>query len=169
MGLHSVTLGSIILGLFAVIKSNTDKAFNIDDGYSANLYSLHSFLGMAAILIYLSNYFGGLTSFLIKCWSEEQRRNYLPSHMFLGVMTLLVSLCAIHSGLMEVQSVNADCQWVITQPVDDPSSKYSAQGMGCKLLNGIGIVALVSVFLTAYVILPPLVVVIKAPLPNSQL
>lgn len=56
-----------------------------------HLSTLHSWLGLFFLTAYLLNFVGGGISFLIPQISPEFRAAYLPSHRFLGIVTLLLA------------------------------------------------------------------------------
>ena len=106
--LHTLGVVCVILGVTAVFQSNcilnlwskcNTYAMYIHKGnnstpYQANLFSLHSFLGLSALICYGVNYFVGTSSFLLYSMlgiSEETKAKLLPYHAFLGTFTLFAS------------------------------------------------------------------------------
>ena len=79
-----VAIFCIIVGLVAVFKSHNYKN---SGGYIANLYSMHSWLGLTTIVLFGQNYVLGFLHFLLPMCSSEARASYLPSHVFLGIFT----------------------------------------------------------------------------------
>lgn len=64
---------------------------NSSGTYKANLYSLHSFLGLSALILYGANYLIGFSSFLLYSvlgLSEETKSKILPIHVLLGTFSL---------------------------------------------------------------------------------
>lgn len=89
-------IGAIIcmsIGLKAVWKSHNDKK-----PYKANLYTLHSMIGLGAVVLLSQNFVLGLLNFVSPFLSEQIKKLYKPNHIFLGVCTLVMATMAITTG-----------------------------------------------------------------------
>jgi hypothetical protein len=142
--LHSVSLFCLIFGLTAVIVGNNYKSKNTSGSYYANFCSIHSFLGLSAIVLYCQNYIFGLLHFLYPWLSTERRVSYMPSHKVLGVFSFFAAIMAALTGLMEL-SAEYGCGYAVSHPDNDPLGNYHLLSAGCRTMNGIALL----LFLTA--------------------
>jgi cytochrome b-561 len=96
-GLIQVTVlifGSI--GLKAVFDSH-----NLPVKPIPNLYSIHSWIGLAAVILFGINWVLGFVSFLFPKLSEAVRRTYLPYHRFFGIVIFVLCCTAALMGITE--------------------------------------------------------------------
>lgn len=152
--LHSGAVVCVITGLAAVVTSHNYTDHNKNGTYTANLYSMHSLIGITALVLYFSNYIIGLVSFLMPCTTIDLKKAIMPNHIFLGVCTLIVGFCAVESGLTEL-TTKLGCIYTVTSADWNPAENYHELTDGCKLANGIGIMVLLAVVLCAYALLGP--------------
>jgi cytochrome b-561 len=75
-----IVLILVILGLKAVFNSHNDHKPPIP-----NMYSLHSWVGLTAVILFGLQWVMGFVSFLFPKLSDNLRRSYLPHHKFWGV------------------------------------------------------------------------------------
>ena len=132
-----IALVSVIIGLVAIIEYMNIKSQNS----SSNFNSLHSWIGLIAIIIYLYNICFALT----REWfqrSEWMTRYYptlmirlLPYHKCLGYATLICTVCAIVTGISHQQY---GC-------TTNPSISYQQLPEGCKISYGVGITSVISI------------------------
>lgn len=99
---HSAAIVCILTGLAAVTTSHNYTDHNKNGTYTANLYSMHSLLGISAMVVYFSNYLMGFIHFLVPGVSLEMKQAFKPNHIFLGVFTLIVGAIAVESGITEL-------------------------------------------------------------------
>lgn len=83
------------LGLKAVWLSHDDTP---DGSYKANLYSIHSWLGLAAVMLFGQNFLLGLLHFANPTLAVEIKQNYMPNHVFLGILTFVTAVMAMETG-----------------------------------------------------------------------
>ncbi|XP_047446912.1 lysosomal membrane ascorbate-dependent ferrireductase CYB561A3 isoform X2 [Mugil cephalus] len=83
-----------IVGLCAVFDFH--NAQNI-----ANLYSLHSWIGIAAMALFAMQWVAGLAVFLLPCSPISLRKLLKPVHVWLGGSILSLSIAACISGINE--------------------------------------------------------------------
>ena len=82
------------VGLKAVWKSHDQDS----SAYKPNLYSLHSWLGLIAVLIFGQNFLFGFLHFLIPSTPIENRQSYMPYHIFFGTLSFISAVVAIETG-----------------------------------------------------------------------
>lgn len=89
-----------VVGLVAVFDSHN---LNKVDGVLSplpNMYTLHSWLGMAVVLLFACQWMSGLLTFLIPGLRPALRAAYLPIHQFFG---MAIFLGAVATALMGIQ------------------------------------------------------------------
>lgn len=92
----ALTLATVMMsvGLAAVFQFHNHN--NI-----TNLYSLHSWLGMATVVMFLMQLLLGLGIFLLPFASSQLRASYLSSHVFFGIAILSLAAGTCLVGIME--------------------------------------------------------------------
>ncbi|XP_065447878.1 lysosomal membrane ascorbate-dependent ferrireductase CYB561A3 isoform X3 [Chrysemys picta bellii] len=84
----------VVLGLVAVFGFHNAQG-------TPNMYSLHSWLGLAAVLFFSCQWLMGFTAFLLP-WSPAWLRIiYKPVHVFFGSTILALAMAASISGINE--------------------------------------------------------------------
>jgi len=58
-----------------------------------NLYSLHSWMGLITVILFLLQWLAGLITFLFPGLASHLRSSYMPIHVFFGLM-IFISACA---------------------------------------------------------------------------
>lgn len=121
-----------------MFAGNNYKEHNTSNAYYPNLTSLHSYVGLSAIIIYSQNYILGLIYFALQAFPLEMRKTYKPNHVLLGIISLFFALAAVVSGLMELYGeaglYYSACGYDLTAPDTNPAANY------CKLLANIAFV-----------------------------
>ncbi|XP_016045168.2 lysosomal membrane ascorbate-dependent ferrireductase CYB561A3 isoform X1 [Erinaceus europaeus] len=93
-GLHLAAFMLTVLGLFAVFHFHNHQ--NI-----ANLYSLHSWLGITAVFLFACQWALGFAIFLLP-WASAWLRSLLkPIHVFFGTSILFLAMASVISGINE--------------------------------------------------------------------
>eukprot|EP00066_Takifugu_rubripes_P002401 XP_003964313.1 PREDICTED: cytochrome b561 [Takifugu rubripes] len=92
--IHLLALGISIIGFVAVF--NFHKVAKIPD-----MYSLHSWVGMATIVLFFLQWVMGLLFFLFPVASSWLRASYLPIHVFCGLGLLVMSIGSCLLGITE--------------------------------------------------------------------
>ena len=184
------------IGLKAVWKSHDDQK-----PYKANLYTLHSMIGLSAVVLLSQNFLLGLLNFGSPFMSEMVKKVYKPNHIFMGVCTLIMAVMAITTGkltrvdtvelLIEctalrglhllyvcpvsclficvfrlthlwrmvwdmvftgVQEKNgfSKCGYTVDEKDTNPANNYHKLPDGCKMSNGVGICAFITLLLTLW-------------------
>lgn len=150
-GLHSLAIGCIIMGLTCVFVSNNFPSHNTEDSYYANLYSLHSFIGLTAVLFYGINFFSGLYFYStpLSIVPVHDRMQFLPFHTFIGMTSFMCASWAMQSGIMELQTDNS-CTWTPTSANWNTAATYSNLSLGCRVGNAAGILFMFAIFFGMY-------------------
>jgi len=86
----------VAIGLKAVFDSH-----NLPTPPINNLYSLHSWLGIATVALFCLQWLGGCISFLKPGLSTERRTSYKPHHVFWGVLLYILAIATCLTGLTE--------------------------------------------------------------------
>ncbi|KAG8177173.1 hypothetical protein JTE90_021764 [Oedothorax gibbosus] len=96
-GLHSVALVFCIVALKAVFDSHNLAQPNP----TPNLYSLHSWLGLTAVILFALQYVCGFVAFLFPGLTKLWRTKYLPLHVFFGLAIFVMVVAAALMGITE--------------------------------------------------------------------
>lgn len=149
--LHSLCLCCVVIGLTCVIVGNNFTNKNDTGGYFPNLISLHSFVGIAAMLLYFQNYFFGFLHFLLPLtfMPVEKRKSYMPIHVFLGGFSFFTALCAVETGILDL-AMEKGCYWQPTSANTNPVNTYDNLPIGCRIGNAAGIMFLIATFFGAF-------------------
>ncbi|CAO2205417.1 unnamed protein product [Urochloa humidicola] len=95
MALHAAGLAAGVLGVYAVFK------FHVESGIP-NLYSLPSWVGLAAISLYAAQWAAGFLAFFFPGASPPTRRRaLLPWHAAAGILVLSLAVAAAQMGFLE--------------------------------------------------------------------
>nr|XP_033783883.1 cytochrome b ascorbate-dependent protein 3 isoform X2 [Geotrypetes seraphini] len=140
----SLTLAAFIvsvLGLVAVFKFHNDHKF-------PNLYSLHSWLGLAAVGLFSCQWVTALCTFLLPWASIWLRNLYKPIHVFFGMMILTLSVAAALAGINEKLIFSLD-------PRINGSLPYASLPPEACLMNAVGILIVVFGLLVLWMLLRP--------------
>ncbi|XP_076328020.1 transmembrane ascorbate-dependent reductase CYB561-like isoform X2 [Tachypleus tridentatus] len=95
-GLHMLAFVFIVVALKAVFDSHNLAADPIP-----NLYSLHSWLGLAAVILFSLQFVCGFMSYLFPGVSQYWRAWYLPVHVYFGVVVYVLGLGSCLMGITE--------------------------------------------------------------------
>ncbi|XP_064455391.1 transmembrane ascorbate-dependent reductase CYB561-like isoform X3 [Ornithodoros turicata] len=66
-----------------------------------NLYSLHSWLGLTAVILFSMQFFVGFVTFLFPGLGQLLRAKYLPLHVFFGLAIFVMAVAAALMGITE--------------------------------------------------------------------
>ncbi|XP_068640143.1 probable ascorbate-specific transmembrane electron transporter 1 [Aristolochia californica] len=92
--LHAIALVLGIVGVYAAFKYHNESGI-------ANLYSLHSWLGLGTICLYAIQWIFGLAVFFFPGGTPSLRRGVLPWHVFFGLFVYLLALATVELGFLE--------------------------------------------------------------------
>ncbi|KAI6068368.1 Cytochrome b ascorbate-dependent protein 3 isoform X2 [Aix galericulata] len=70
-------------------------------GMTPNMYSLHSWLGLATVLLFSCQWLAGFSAFLLPYAPPWLRALYKPVHVFFGSTILMLSVASCVSGINE--------------------------------------------------------------------
>lgn len=137
------------VGLIAVFLSHNKP---VGGAYKANLYSLHSWIGIAVVTMYFAQYVVALYTFFTPQTVSpiSQRESYKPYHIYFGLFLLFGAGMAIESGIQEKLSFplpgKLSCSSnVPTDKADtNPAEYHEGMPSVCKKGNWLGM----SVFVT---------------------
>ncbi len=149
--MHGVAITCTCLGISAVFISNNNPSHNTGDTYYANLYSLHSFIGLTAALFYGVNFITGLYYYStpLSIVPVYDRKVFMPFHTFLGITAFFLASWALESGIMELQTDNS-CIWYPTSANWNTAATYSNLNLGCRVGNAVGILLMFAIFFGMY-------------------
>ncbi|XP_046388334.1 transmembrane ascorbate-dependent reductase CYB561 isoform X2 [Ischnura elegans] len=94
--IHLMVFVLAVIALQAVFDSH-----NLKVPPTPNLYSLHSWIGLIAVILFSCQWVSGLVSFLYPGLHVSLRASYLPVHTFFGIGGFLSSVTAALLGLLE--------------------------------------------------------------------
>ncbi|KFW62923.1 Cytochrome b561, partial [Pygoscelis adeliae] len=97
--LHGLALVIALVGIIAVFESHRTKGI-------PDMYSLHSWCGMAAFVLYLLQWLLGCGFFLLPGASFSLRGWYKPQHVFFGIALFVLSIAACLLGITEMLLFN---------------------------------------------------------------
>lgn len=96
-GIHFTVVILVLISSVAVLDShNLAKPNPIP-----NLYSLHSWVGLTAVLIFILQWIVGFLAFLYPGFPNSLRASIMPFHVFLGLFAFVCSIAAALMGITE--------------------------------------------------------------------
>ncbi|PSC72170.1 cytochrome b561 [Micractinium conductrix] len=95
--LHTAAIACVALGVAAAFRSHTAKR----PTPVPNLYSVHSWLGLAVLALLAAQYCVGAFAYLTPQLSPAGKRALGPVHRFLGLATFTAGLATMAAGLQE--------------------------------------------------------------------
>ncbi|XP_013391599.1 putative cytochrome b561 [Lingula anatina] len=137
----------IIVGLKAVFDSHNLVQYKI-----ANLYSIHSWLGLATIILFGLQYIFGFVAFMYPKLGQNGREMLMPLHRYWGVAVYGLAIATSLMGMVEK----------IIFSVED----YSKKGKEAVLVNFICLVMVSAGLCVVYLVCRPEYK--RIPLPEEQ-
>ncbi|KAF9684083.1 hypothetical protein SADUNF_Sadunf04G0081000 [Salix dunnii] len=122
--LQCLALCLSLIGLWAALKFHNDKGID-------NFYSLHSWLGLACLILFAIQWAAGFVTFWYPGGSRNSRATLLPWHVFFGVYIYALAVVTATTGILEKAT------FLQTNKV---ISHYSAEAL---LVNSLGILIIV--------------------------
>ncbi|RDX87860.1 putative ascorbate-specific transmembrane electron transporter 1 [Mucuna pruriens] len=92
--LHLIALVAGVLGIIAVFKSKKEAGL-------ADMYTLHSWLGMSAICLFGLQYMLGFFTYFFPGAEMSSRATLLPWHRFMGMVIFLLAVATAEAGLVQ--------------------------------------------------------------------
>ncbi|KAF0899549.1 hypothetical protein E2562_020755 [Oryza meyeriana var. granulata] len=94
LALHAVALALGVLGVYAVFKYHAEADI-------PNLYSLHSWIGIATISLYALHWLAAFLTFFFPGASQATRRSAVPWHAILGLLVFALAIGNAQLGFLE--------------------------------------------------------------------
>ena len=150
-------LTTMIAAMSAIVQHKKDIVEGSNDIKSA-LTTIHSWLGVSAILMFCLNLMIAIFTFIItKFMPESSVNDYIDlefvnrsiSHFAFGLTT-----SAVLTGIMN-QFGEGGCVYVLTvlpESTPDPAEYYPDIPVACKIANGLGIVVIIIAILTVLIV-----------------
>lgn len=138
-------LGCLIfigIGLSAIWTAKNQKN-------EPNLTTLHSWIGLIAIIFVGQNYVLGAFHFFLNIFPSAHTFNYLPIHKSLGKITFAVGIVAICTGI-QILTFGACGNYEVRGKDTNPAEYYDQISDGCKLANGAGILVVIGLILILF-------------------
>ncbi|XP_017508046.1 lysosomal membrane ascorbate-dependent ferrireductase CYB561A3 isoform X1 [Manis javanica] len=134
--LHLTAFILTILGLVAVFRFHNHKN-------TANLYSLHSWLGITTVFLFACQWFLGFAVFLLP-WASLRLRSLLkPIHVFFGASILSLAIASVISGINEKLFFS----------LQNATNLYSSLPSEAVFANSTGMLVVVFGLLVLYILL----------------
>lgn len=95
-GLHAGAFLFTVIALIAVFDSH-----NLNNPPLANMYSLHSWVGLSAVLLFSFQYVVGFVTFLFPQLKDPIKETVMPIHIFFGLLGFVMAVGAALLGLSE--------------------------------------------------------------------
>uniref|UniRef100_A0A8B9NYC2 Lysosomal membrane ascorbate-dependent ferrireductase CYB561A3 n=1 Tax=Apteryx owenii TaxID=8824 RepID=A0A8B9NYC2_APTOW len=94
--------GALALAAFCLAVLGLVAVFSFHDARGTpNMYSLHSWLGLATVLLFSCQWLAGFASFLLPWAPAWLRALYKPVHVFFGSTILMLAVASCVSGINE--------------------------------------------------------------------
>lgn len=133
---HVLGLICMATGLAAIFKTHNDGGY-------PNLWSLHSWVGLSAIVFYGQNYVLGALFFGTNLMNPNIKALYLNYHRVYGELAYIFVIAAVESGITELNAFNG-CEYEPTHKDYNPAINYKNIPEGCRVSNGAGIFVIVT-------------------------
>jgi cytochrome b-561 len=135
-----------LVGIIAVFKSHNDSV----SGYIANLYSLHSWVGMMVLTNYITQFlFGAMVFGGVLKGSRLRNPVMMELHKFSGAYIYILAMVAILMGIQEKEGF-VGCAYKVESADLIPILNYGKIPYACKISHGLGLVILFMGLLTSF-------------------
>uniref|UniRef100_K3X580 Cytochrome b561 domain-containing protein n=1 Tax=Globisporangium ultimum (strain ATCC 200006 / CBS 805.95 / DAOM BR144) TaxID=431595 RepID=K3X580_GLOUD len=129
LSLHTLGLVSAVTGAIAVFRFHNEHSIT-------NLYSLHSWLGLLTVILFLGHYVVSFYVFFYPGAQQPVRAQVNPFHIGLGIGILGLVFLTACTGILEKLSFNASCNVTGTLNGNQVKGFMAAD---CVLGNTIGL------------------------------
>lgn len=133
-----------IVGVLAVFKSHNDPI----SGYIANLYSLHSWVGITVLSLYTLQFIVGLLAFL-SGRSRMRNPTVMEIHKYTGTYIHILTTATILLGIQEKEGF-VSCGYEVDEADLMPLLNYGKIPYACKISHGLGLVILMMGLCTSF-------------------
>ncbi|CAL1405422.1 unnamed protein product [Linum trigynum] len=113
-----------LIGVWAALKFHNDKGID-------NFYSLHSWLGLACVFLFIIQWAAGFMTFWYPGGSRSSRATLMPWHVFFGVYIYVLAIVTAITGLLEKATF---------LQVNNVISRYSTEAL---MVNSLGVLIVV--------------------------
>lgn len=94
LALHAIAIVLGVFGIYCAFKFHNESGI-------ANLYSLHSWLGIGTISLYTIQWIFGFVTFFFPGASPTIKRGALPWHVLFGLFVYILALATAELGFLE--------------------------------------------------------------------
>lgn len=147
--IHLTVLVAVIIALVAVFDSHNYAATPIP-----NLYSLHSWVGLTAVILFACQWVAGFVAYLSPVLAEPLKRMYMPLHIYFGLLGYGFAAAAALMGFAEKAAFNMP-------------KTYKDLPREAVLINSIGLLVLLFSALVVYLVTETKYK--RQPLPEDQM
>lgn len=123
-GIHTLAFCFAVVALTAVFDTH-----NLAKPPIANVYSLHSWIGLTTVVLYAMQFVFGFVTFLFPGLARTVRSSYLPLHTFFGLVIFVMAIAACLTGMME------KIHWTIEHYQDREAPSYLVNFLGLSLIT----------------------------------
>jgi cytochrome b-561 len=136
----AVAMLCMIVALISVFRSHNDEL----SGYIANMYSLHSWIGVYVGVFYSLQFLSGLMTFgfpAILGISPSFKAKMLMVHYYLGPIIYLAFMLTILLGIQEKEGF-VGCAYKVTEPDVTPFKSFFKIPASCRISHTLGFLVL---------------------------
>ncbi|XP_062550117.1 transmembrane ascorbate-dependent reductase CYB561-like [Armigeres subalbatus] len=94
--IHGLAFVFTVVALVAAFDSH-----NLATPPRPNMYTLHSWIGLTAVILFALQYVFGFTAYLFPGVRDSLRSTYMPVHVFFGILGFILAVAAALTGLLE--------------------------------------------------------------------
>lgn len=160
--LHTLGHLSVVImvgvGLYCVGQGkdgqNSYSAYTGSKKYFAHMSSVHSWVGIVALMLYFQQFVIGIFGFWVNQFGEDWKKWYMTLHRPIGIASLVVNTITILMGIQEYQSSLETCEYkdaIFTKPTD---AQYAKLPEACRVSSSGALFLVFSVILALYALIP---------------
>ena len=94
--IHILAFLFTVIALVAVFDSH-----NLASPPIPNMYTLHSWIGITAVILFSLQYLCGFIAYLVPGTKEPLKEFYMPYHVYFGLTGFVLAIAAALMGLLE--------------------------------------------------------------------
>jgi len=136
------------VALVAVFQSHND----LTSGYIANVYSLHSWVGITVVVFYILQWSSGLFAFGLGFGSPALKSMLIKIHKYVGPVLYQSVALTMCLGIQEKEGFVGCAYKVETQDSFGPFKHFFDIPLACRVSHGLGLVILIVTVLTTFAI-----------------
>ena len=118
-------------------------------GYIANLYSLHSWVGVLVLSLYTLQFLFGFVVFGLGRCKALASPVCMEIHKYTGAYIHILTMATILLGIQEKEGF-VSCSYTVTEADLMPISHYGEIPYSCKVSHGLGLVVLAMGICTSF-------------------